>query len=76
VTSCCINVLQQYVELFSVASGTVKRYVHAARHRWCIYMRKSELIDALRFDDNNRNDDAEDQAVCEQDDQNLRYDIS
>ena len=44
-------------------------------------MRKRELIDALRFDDDSRNgiginEDVEDQAVCEQDDQNLRYDIS
>ena len=42
-------------------------------------MRKRELIDALRLDDDIRNgigvnDDVEDQAVCEQDDQNLRYD--
>ena len=44
-------------------------------------MRKRELIDALRLDDDIRNgigvnDDVEDQAVCEQDDQNLRYDMS
>jgi len=35
----------------------------------------------LRFDDDNRNDigindDVEDQAVCEQDNQNLRYEMS
>jgi len=33
VTSSCISVLQQYVKLFGVASGTVTRYVYAARHR-------------------------------------------
>ena len=44
-------------------------------------MRKCELIEALRLDDYNRNglginDDAVEHAVCEQDDQSLRYELS
>jgi len=47
----------------------------------CASMRKRNMIEALRFDDDNRdglgiNNDAEGHALCEQDDQNWRYELS